>query len=121
MKKLLSFILMVVFAVSQLGCTSFTKDLWGGTDPNHKAWIDVEEITEEELKARGVPYRRYSTEKMDGFIVEKSDREKLKDYTYRALGTPVTLAADAAVAAGAAIVVVGMMYIEGTGSGSGTL
>ena len=109
-KKLLSFILMVVFAVSQLGCTSY---LWDHTDPH--VWIDGKDITEAELQARGVSYKRYTTEKMNGYAVGKSDREKLKDYAYRALGTPVTLVADAAATASVGVVVVGVLFIQSGG------
>lgn len=107
--------ILCVLAVSLSGCTNCTTKLWQDTDPDRTVWIDAEEITEAELKARGVEYTRYSTEKHNGYVIKKSDREKLMDYTYRALGTPVTLAVDAAATASCGVVVLGVLFIISEG------
>jgi len=115
MKKVLCNLIICILAISLFGCTHCTTKLWQDTDPYQTVWIDAEEITAAELKARGVEYRRYSTEKHNGFVVEKSEKEKLKDYTYRALGTPVTLVVDAAATTACGVVVFGYFFITSEG------
>jgi len=73
-----------------------TSKLWQDTDPNAVMWIDATKITEAELRERGVKYRAHKTAAGDGFLIEKSEHDKLRDYHLRLLGTPVTLAVDAA-------------------------
>lgn len=103
MRKTRCILLVGVLALSQPGCT--TK-LWDATNPNERIWIGEGEISEAELKKRGVEYEVYSSETCPGFLVEKSAMNKFKDYNLRMLGTPVTLAVDAAasVVVGAALV-----------------
>ena len=83
------------------GCA--TSNLWDDTHPRQSIWIDAKDITEAELQKRGVEYEVYTSETCNGFLVEKSAKDKFKDYHLRLLGTPVTLAVDAAttVAVGA--------------------
>lgn len=90
-------------------CT--TAKLWEDTEP--QVWIDASQITEAELKERGVPYRVYRSSIMNGYLVDKSTREKMKGYHLRMLGTPVTLTIDAAGTAVAAAVVGVYLFPEG--------
>jgi hypothetical protein len=111
MKTALKNLLLFILAFLLAGCTAFTKKLWKDTDPNHVVWIDADQISEEALRAKGVEYKRYFSEKHNGYTIRKSDKDKFKDYTYRALGTPVTLAADAAATTACGAVVFGFFFI----------
>ncbi len=110
MKRWVSVFLAGGLAVSQFGCT--TEKLWDDTNSEYKVWINADEITEAELKQRGVPYSKYSTKSRDGFLVGKSDREKFKNYTYRVLGTPVTLVADAVTTTAGVVVICAVLSLS---------
>lgn len=51
-------------------------------------------ITEDELKQKGVKY--FKSDKDKAYYVEKNDFDKLRDYTLRLFGTPITVVIDAA-------------------------
>jgi hypothetical protein len=88
-----------------------TQKLWESNNPNVHIWIDADKITEDELKQRGVKYTTYSSEKMNGYLVEKSERDKLKGFYLKMLGTPVTLTVDAATIVAVVGVLVGVGYV----------
>jgi hypothetical protein len=73
-----------------------TKTLWGRTDPAQYVAVSSDVVSEAEMQKRGVKYIRNAQGNL--FLIEKSDTEKLKDYTYRILGTPITIVIDASVA-----------------------
>jgi len=86
--KLLSFLIIVSILCN--GC--FTPMLWEATDPDKNVQINGSEITEAELKLKGVKY--FKGENSQYYFVEKDSTDKAMDYTYRILGTPVTAALD---------------------------
>lgn len=90
-----------------------TQKLWDSNNPNVRAWIDADKITEDELKQRGVKYTAYSSEKMNGYLVEKTEWDKMKGFYVKMLGTPVTLTIDAATIV--AVVGVGVGVCMGVG------
>ena len=111
MKSILRVILIGALIICQSCATS---KLWEDTNPNERVWIDANKITEAALKNRGVRYQVYSAEWGKGYLVEKSAWGKLKDYHFRALGTPVTLTIDAATT----VVVVGFYVFLSDPAGS---
>lgn len=102
------FILLLFFCNS---CA--TKALWENTDPNKFVEIKFSQITEEVLIKNEVKYYKDNTHQ--AFYVEKNSFDKLKDYTYRILGTPFTLAIDAVTIAVVAVGMSGHIYIENGG------
>lgn len=92
-----AWILLLTLAMAT-SCTT-TQALWDDTDPY--VALSLSDITEDELKAQGIPYYRDDARQV--FFVEKRGLAKYKDYAVRALGTPATIAIDAATT----IVVVG--------------
>lgn len=52
-------------------------------------------ISEAELQKKGVKYKK--NEEGTTFYVEKTALDKLKDYSFRALGTPFTVVIDAVI------------------------
>jgi len=90
------------------GCAS--PKLWETFNPNDRIWIPSDQITEDELKNRGVEYQKIKTDKNDGYVVGKDTLEKFTDYTYRTLGTPFTVIADTGIAV-TAVTVVGVFWI----------
>ena len=101
-KKLLPFATALCLLA---GCA--TQNLWETYNPNDRIWIPSDQITEDELKNRGVEYQKIKTDKNDGYVVGKDTLEKFTDYTYRTLGTPFTVVTDTAIAA----TVVGVLWI----------
>jgi len=80
-----------------------TARLWEDIDPNERIWIDASKTTEEALRKKGVDFEAYDSGNCKGYLIKKSGMDRMKDYQLRALGTPVTLALDAATT----VVVVG--------------
>jgi len=75
--------------------------------------MSADVITEKELVRKGVKYIK--NEQASVFYVEKSDFDKLADYTYRTIGTPITVVVDAAIVVLVAYVVIssgGFLPIE---------
>jgi len=86
-----------------------TTALWRRTDPSSYVVISSADISEAELQKRGVKYIK--DEQAAVFYVEKTDFEKFSDYTFRALGTPLTVVIDTAI-----VVLVAYAFLQ---SGSG--
>ncbi len=89
LKQSLSFCILITFLSS---CA--TSALWKATDPDTYVQINMEDVSEEELKAQGLHYRADYFQEV--YYVEKSAVDRLKDYSLRAFGTPVTVVWDAA-------------------------
>jgi len=87
--KLLS--LMMIISILCNGC--LTHQLWRVTDPNEYVQIKDTEINEDVLKAKEIKYIK--SEETHSYYIEKDSAYKLKDYTCRVLGTPITVALDA--------------------------
>ncbi len=97
-KGILSLAVIVIF------CTSCaTPALWKATNPQEYVRINMEDISEKELKKKGLKY--YKDETSEAYYVEKSALTKFKDYSLRILGTPVTITLDAMIS----IVVIGTL------------
>ncbi len=88
-----------------------TQKLWESNNPNVRVWIDADKITEDELKQRGVKYTHYSSKKLNGYMVEKSEVEKMHGFYLRMLATPVTLTVDAATIVAVVGLVAGAAYV----------
>jgi hypothetical protein len=73
-----------------------TSQLWADTRTPEWIWIDANKISEAALQQRGVEYRVQDTPGGKGYLIKSSMAEKMKDFQLRMLGTPVTLAVDAA-------------------------
>jgi hypothetical protein len=108
------FILLLFFCNS---CA--TKALWDNTDPNKFVRIRFSQITEEVLIKNEVKYIKDNRNRV--FYVEKDSFDKLKDYTYRVLGTPLTLVIDAVIVVVVAVGISGNLYIERGGHLRGTI
>lgn len=67
--------------------------LWEATAPNKSVQIEYSKMTEDELKSKGIKY--ITDEKTKSIYIEKDSTSKSLDYTYRVLGTPITVALDA--------------------------
>ena len=101
MKSKACAVLLGALVLCQSCCTSA---LWRDTDPRARVWIDSGKITRQSLQERGVKYETTVVQGREGYLVEKSDWGKFKDYQLRMLGTPVTLTVDVATT----VVVVGV-------------
>ena len=86
-------------------CT--TAKLWEDTNPKERVWVAANVITEEGLKKKGVKYEAHTAEWGNGYLIEKSQAEKMKDFHLRMLGTPATVVLDAATT----VVVVGAVVL----------
>ena len=87
-----------------------TPYLWEVTDPHSYVVISYDDITREELDAQQINY--VAKEDYRVYFIEKSRWRKMGDYTLRSIGTPVTVALDAAlvVTVVAAVIYVGPYY-----------
>lgn len=82
-----------------------TRTLWNKTDPDKWVEVSVEEVTEKELKEKGIEYIKSHTGKH--YYVKRGDLTKIRDKSARVLLTPVTILIDAAIV----IIVVGVIII----------
>ena len=84
--------------LAMLACTILTScvtpALWRATNPHEFVAVTRNKVNEDELKASGLSY--WVDPKRSLFYVEKTNLQKAKDYIIRAVGTPVTVAVDAA-------------------------
>jgi hypothetical protein len=83
-----------------------TAKLWEVTDPNTYVAINMKDISERELIDKKVKY--FKNIENGFYYVEKGALQKFQDYSLRVLGTPITVAIDAATV----IVVVGLMSVR---------
>lgn len=90
--RIIALILILLFFSS----ACFTPALWKATDPNEYIQVSYAEITEKELQAKNVKYRK--DDKKSCYYVEKNSFLKLKDYSCRILATPITVVLDTFVA-----------------------
>jgi hypothetical protein len=80
-----------------------TSKLWEATDPEEYVSVPQSEVSEAELREKGVDYRKDDAHGV--YYVEKSSLRRLGDYSIRFFAAPVTVVLDAATA----IVVVGVV------------
>jgi hypothetical protein len=98
MKFILSIMFVAIVLCFSNSCS--TIFIWDKTDPDAPVWIPADQITQEELDRRGLPYLVCNDKPPYGFIVEKSRLHKFGDYTVRTLTTPITVIVDGALIAG---------------------
>jgi len=119
MKRIPFFIFIGILSIC-LSCSSekkpewlgyTTTKLWESNRPNVCVWIDAKKITEEELKQKGVKYTVYSSDKLNGYLVEKSEWDKTKGFYLKMFGTPVTLTIDATTIVVVVGVAMGVAYV----------
>jgi hypothetical protein len=104
---------MCMKTIAVLLCTALcssccTKALWQATDPNEYVEVSFKNMTEAELKAKGLHYYRDETQNL--FYVEQNSKQKVGNYTRRTLGIPVAVATDA---------LIGLIYLFVLGAGAG--
>jgi hypothetical protein len=97
-------ILLIFSAMIIVSCV--TAKLWEVTDPNTYVAINMKDISERELIDKKVKY--FKNIENGFYYVEKGALQKFQDYSLRVLGTPITVAIDAATV----IVVVGLMSVR---------
>lgn len=89
-----------------LAVSCATPALWDATNPNLYVKASADNISTNELAAKGIKYR---VGKVSGDIyIPKSQMRKMGDYTIRVLGTPVAATLDAA---GGATIFVGAILV----------
>lgn len=71
-----------------------TKALWEATSAENYVRVRSDLIDEGDLKKKGLKY--FKSDKDKAYYVEKNDFDRLKDYTFRLFGTPITVVIDAA-------------------------
>jgi hypothetical protein len=95
--KILKSKLICLFIVLSFLCNGCaTPKLWEATNPNDNIRMKYTEVNEEDLKAQGVKYIK--DDRMQSYYIEKDLVRKYQDYTCRVIGTPITVALDAALA-----------------------
>jgi hypothetical protein len=85
---------ILVFSMLCSGCGLFTEALWERTEPDEYVRVGFGEISEEEIKERNLDFIKDDC--TSSYFVEKDSLQKFSDYTYRALGTPITIVLDTA-------------------------
>jgi hypothetical protein len=91
-----------------------TTALWEDTNPQEFVDITNTAISIEELKRQDIAF--YVDQKSGRIFMEKSGMDRFKNYSLRALGTPVTLAVD--IAGFAAATTAGVIYIVAMAHGN---
>ncbi|MEI6515342.1 MAG: hypothetical protein WCO77_05135 [bacterium] len=86
-------IIQIILALLIFGGTSCTNMLWKDYEPQW-VWVPSSESTEANLQSKGVEYKRYKSDQLDGYLVKKSSLRKIGDVTIRALATPITVTID---------------------------
>ena len=97
--------LCCLLVVSQGGCA--TSNLWRDNDPRARLFIDHTQITEAQLQAKHVAYERIQTHIWDGYLVQKSRKQKLGDIAILLFATPITVTLDTTMT----VVVVGTFIL----------
>ena len=94
-----SIIVLIVLVLCQSCCT---QALWNRIEPTRDTvWFSAASVSEQELVARGVEYRKCEDPLLgSGYVVKKTGLERFRDWTIVTLVTPVTVVID-----GTAIVV----------------
>lgn len=104
---------VVIALVASLTTSCMTQKLWKATDPDAHSSIPQDQITEAELRERGIPYLK---DDHGLYIVGKTRRERIGDHVLRAVFTPATMCLDATpVVAGALIAGAGGLFITDAG------
>ena len=108
MNRLIIWLCCVVI-LFQEGCA--TSNLWRNNDPRARLFIDHTQITEAQLQAKHVAYERIQTHIWDGYLVQKSQGQKLGDIAILLFATPFTVTLDTTMT----VVVVGTFFLAQSG------
>ncbi len=94
---------LLALAFCQSCCT---QALWKGIEPTRDtAWFSATAVSEQDLIARGVEYRKCDDPLLgSGYLVKKGRLEMFKGWAIVTLATPVTVAID-----GVAITIYGVL------------
>ena len=99
------FIALLCFALLfNGGCTAA---LWNSVNPGKPVWVPCSQVTEEQLQAKGVEYKQARlmlAEPVDGYFVEKTTPQKVRDGVVLLTATPFTVVADGVLLFGLAAV-----------------
>ena len=74
-----------------------TQLLTENIKPDEPVWIPASVVTEAQLREKGVQYKKYDSEDLHGYLVNKSSMRRFGEYTLLTLATPLTLTVDTAV------------------------
>jgi len=88
----LRFVIWLLIAVQLSSCA--TTSLWNSTSPDYYKRVRADLVSEEEVKKKGLPY--FQSKDGTSFYVQKTDGDRVLDYTYRVVGTPFAVVIDAA-------------------------
>ena len=102
--KIVTLLKIVLILILFQACA--TTELWKKINPEEYVQISMNEISENELKEKGIKY--YKNENKEVFYLEKSSVRKLGDYSLRILLTPLTVVLDVTT-----VIVVGSIMIIG--------
>jgi hypothetical protein len=89
--------LPLTLSLSIVGSSCCTELLTDNIKPDEPVWIPASVATEAELREKGVPYTKYDSDDLHGYLVKKSSMRRLGEYTLLTLATPLTLTVDTAV------------------------
>jgi len=98
---------LVFFCVALLFHGGCTAALWDRMDPEKPVWMPASQVTEEELQAQGLTYRKSQiplAHPVDGYLVEKTDMQKFRDRVVLVTATPFTVVADGVLFCGCFVV-----------------
>jgi len=90
--SILKFKVLIIVLVLLSSCA--TKALWEATSPEYYVRVRADLVAEDDLKKKGMKY--FKSDKDKAYYVEKNDFDKLRDYTFRLFGTPITVVIDVA-------------------------
>ena len=94
-------LVVVVALVASLTTSCMTQKLWKATDPDAHTSIPQDQITEAELRERGIPYIK---DDHGFYIVGRTRSERIGDHALRAVFTPATMCLDATPYVAAALI-----------------
>jgi len=97
---------LLICAVCLLLPACFTPALWDATNPDEYIEVKNQDISVEELEAKGIKY--WKAERSGKIYMKKNGLRKFRDYTVRMFATPITVTLDTAVGV-TYLVVVGRM------------
>jgi hypothetical protein len=86
-----------------------TSALWDATHPDSRVWIESNKITPAQLEQRCAKQQVDALPVPGGYLVGKSKGHKKMDVAFRVVGTPVTLALDAA--SGVVLASAGLIFV----------
>ena len=96
------FLLILVTVLLLQSCA--TNELWQRTKVEEYVQVSMQDISEAELKSKGVTY--YKDDTFELFFIEYNSIGKLDNYSLRILLTPLSVPVDVVTAAGSTLVVI---------------